>query len=256
MPVAVSKLSTRTDFLATESPRVVVHRAAPARTKPAETPLLLRILTASVSAHLLLVGFLGAGLPKPTMRPKRPAAPPPTKADLIENVKLQEEPPPEPPKTVDRKNVLPTPDLPVAADIDLPPLSKIEPIAAVPASVPVAFGLEVKGRVRLVAGVSQASGSVGGRALTEPVAIDGDSAREKNLVLAPLAYPAEGLLHHQQGTVLLEFHTSVTGGIADVKVRTSSGFAALDRAAEENLAEGRWLGAAGNYLKEYEFKLN
>ncbi len=256
MPVAISKFTTRTDFLPAERARVIVKHPVLSQAKAAETPVLLRILTASVAAHLLLVGFLGAGLPKPLIRPKRVIATPPTRADLIENVKLQETPAPEPPKVTDRKDVLPAPELPAAANIDLPPISQVEPIAAVPASVPVAFGLEVKGRVRLVADASEASGSVGGRALTEPVAIDGNSSQEKNLVLAPVAYPAEALLHHQQGTVILEFRTSVTGGIAEVKVRSGSGFAALDRAARENLAEGRWLGAAGYYLKEYEFKLN
>jgi protein TonB len=199
---------------------------------------------------------LGSGLPKAQVRPPRPAVPPPTAAKLIDDVKLQEELPPEQPKTVAPQEVLPAPDLPAAAQIDLPPISQVEPISAVPASVPVAFGLEVKGRVRLVADAAHASGAVGGRALKEPVAIDGNSSQEKNLLLPGIVYPPEALVRRRQGTVLLEFRTSATGEIYEVKVRTGSGFPAIDRAALNNLAQGRWLGAAGYYLKAYEFKLN
>jgi periplasmic protein TonB len=226
------------------------------KAKVTESPLLLRILTTSLLVHLLLIGGVGSGLPKAVERPKRAAVPPITEAKLIEDVKLQEELPPEPPKPIDQSQVQAAPDLPAAAKIDLPPVSQVEPISAVPASVPVAFGIEVKGRVRLVRDASQASGAVGGRALQEPLAIDGNSSQEKNLVLSKLVYPREALLRRQQGTVILEFHTSATGGIYDVKVRTGSGYPAIDLAASNNLAAGRWLGAAGYYLKAYEFTLN
>jgi TonB family protein len=122
--------------------------------------------------------------------------------------------------------------------------------------VPVAFGLAVQGKVRLVSDASLASGSVGGRALNEPVAIDGNSAAEKNLLIPDLTYPREALALKQQGTVLLEFHTSATGQIFGVRVRQGSGFDSIDEAALENLNQGRWLGRAGYYLKAYEFKLN
>lgn len=221
-----------------------------------ETPLFLRILTTTLVVHLLLVGFLGSGLPKPQVRPKRTAVPP-TVATLIEDVKLQEEPPPEElKKPVDQSQALPAPELPAASKIDLPPISQVETISAVPASVPVAFGIEAKGRVHLVGEASRASGGVGGRALQDPVTIDGNSSQAKNLLLPQVSYPPAALVQHLQGTVLLEFRTTETGDIIDVKVRTSSGHPLLDRAALNNLAQGRWRGTAGYFLKTYEFQLN
>jgi TonB family protein len=256
MSTAVSEQVTDAGFLS-EAPRILTARSVPPQTQTTESPLLVRILTASIVVHLLLIGILGSGIPKPLTRPTRPASPPPTEAKLIEDVKLQEEEPlPAQPKPIDQSQVLPAPELPAAAQIDLPPISQVEPISAVPASVPVAFGLEVKGRVRIVTDAAQASGSIGGRALKDPVAIDGDSSQEKNLLLPPVVYPPEGLVRRQQGTVVLEFRTSVQGEIYDVKVHSGSGHPAIDRAALANLAQGKWLGAAGYYLKAYEFKLN
>jgi len=256
MPVAISELSPRTDFIS-EDVRVESARSAPPYPPTKEESLLLKILTTSVVVHFLLVGVLGSGIPKPAVRPARAAVPPPTVAKVIEDVKLQEEvPPPEPAKPIEQDHVAPAPEIPAAAAVDLPPLSQVEAISAVPSSVPVAFGIEVKGRVRLVADAAQASGAIGGRPLREPVAIDGDSAQEKNLLLPDVTYPPEALVKHQQGTVLLEFRTSVTGEIYAAKVRQSSGYPAIDRAALKNLGQGRWKGAAGYYLKTYEFKLN
>jgi len=256
MPTAFSELATRPDFIS-EDTRVASARSTPPHPQTREESLLLKILTTSVVVHFLLVGVLGSGIPKAAVRPARTAVPPPTIAKVIEDIKLQEEEvPPEQPKPIDQDHVLPAPELPAAAKIDLPPISQVEPISAVPASIPVAFGLEVKGRVRLVSDASQASGSIGGRALRDPIAIDGDSSQEKNLLLPEVTYPPEALVKHQQGTVLLEFRTSATGEIFDAKVRQSSGYPAIDRAALKNLGQGRWKGTAGYYLKTYEFKLN
>jgi TonB family protein len=258
MPTAVSELelASRPDVISVDG-RATSARPTASLSSPTEESLLLKILTTSVVVHLLLVGFLGSGIPRPLARAPRPAAAPVTSAKLIEEVKLQEEEvPPEPPKPVDQDRVVPAPELPAAAQIDLPPINQVEPISAVPASVPVAFGLEVKGRVRLVSDASQAAGALGGRALQEPVAIDGDSSQEKNLLLPEVAYPPEALVRRQQGSVILEFRTSATGEISAVKVRQSSGYPAIDRAALKNLGQGRWKGSAGYYLKTYEFKLN
>ena len=255
MPAVASKLATQPNFFLARVPRVGPARSSQIETMKNPSPLLLRILTTSVVVHLLLVGFLGAGLPKSIVRTKR-AVVPPVAATLIEDVKLQEEPPPESVKPIDPSQVPPTPELPAASTIDLPPISQVETISAVPASVPVAFGIEVKGRVRLVSDAAHASGSVGGRALTEPVAIDGNSSQEKNLRLPVLTYPADALARQQQGTVVLEFHASVTGEIHEAKVRTGSGYPSIDRAALNNLVKGRWVGTPGYFLKTYEFKLN
>ncbi len=234
-----------------------MHPQSPSYQRTPKESLLLKILTTSLVAHFLLVGILGSGIPKPVVRPVRTAVPPPTAAKLIEDVKLQDEvPPPDQPKPVEKDNLAPAPNLPAAAQIDLPTISQVEPISAVPASVPVAFGLEVKGRVRLVSDASQASGSIGGRGLREPIAIDGDSTQEKNLLLPEVAYPPEALLRRQQGTVVLEFRTSATGEIYEAKIRHGSGHPAIDRAALKNLGQGRWTGTAGYYLKTYEFKLS
>ena len=257
MPIAVSKPVVRPIFNVIRVPRVAIKRSPPPPQAPVKpTPLALRVLTTSLLAHLLLVGILGSGLPKAQVRPKRPALPP-TKAELVEDVKLQEEPPPpDRPKPLEQDPALPAPELPAAAQIDLPPLSQVEPISAVPASVPVAFGIAVKGKVRLVSDASQASGAVGGRALKDAVSIDGNSSQAKNLLLPIVTYPPDAVARQQQGTVVLEFHTSTTGEIYDVKIRTGSGYQILDRAAVNNLAKGRWVGAPGYFLKTYEFKLN
>ena len=254
MPLVISNPIARSDFLAVPSSSIDLSRYLPSPT--ASRSLLLRILTTTLVVHLLLVGFLGAGLPKAQVRPKRTAVPP-TVATLLEDVKLQEAPPPEElTKPVDQSQVLPSPELPAASTVDLPPLGEVQSISAVPASVPVAFGLEVTGRVRLVKDAAHASGSVGGRVLTQPVAIDGNSSQEKNLHLPALSYPVDALARQQQGTVVLEFHTSATGEIYEVKVVTGSGFPSIDKAALNNLARGRWAGAPGYFLKTYQFKLN
>lgn len=257
MPAAVSELIARSTFAPAERPaNLSLDRpwSAPAA---ADAPLLSRILTTSLVLHLLLVGILGVGLPPVRTRARRPAVPPPTKAELIDRVTLQEEVlPPEPVQTTVPSLPVLAPEPPAAAAIDLPSLSQVEPISAVPASVPVAFGLDVKGHVRLVSDAAHASGAVGGRALKQPVSIDGNAAEEKNLLLPEVAYPPGALSRRQQGTVVLEFRTSERGEISDVKVRTSSGFSALDRAALDNLVRGRWTGAAGYYLKAYDFRLN
>jgi protein TonB len=172
---------------------------------------------------------------------------------VVENVQMvPETPPPEPLPRVDEST--PSPDDPgPAADLDLPPLPQVQPIAAVPSSVPVAFGLGVKGAVRLVSDAANASGAVGGRRNAEPVALDFEA--EHNLLLPPIAYPPRAKRQRITGTALIEFRTSPTGEISGVRVRESSGHAILDQAAQENLQAGRWTGPPGYFVKAYEFTL-
>lgn len=218
--------------------------------------LLLPILTASVATHLLLIAFLGAGVPPPPAHFVRAPLPPPPAA-IIEEIKLEPEPPPPPQEPPKQDLALPTPDAPEpAAPLDLPPLPPVQAIAAVPSSVAVAFGIEVKGPVRLVNDASQASGAVGGRRRpAEPVLLD-DGAARRNLLLPSVVYPLDARRRRVTGTVVIEFHTSPTGDIYDARVRESSKSESLDRAALENLRQGRWTGEPGYYVKAYEFSLH
>jgi protein TonB len=220
-----------------------------------EPSLLLSILISSVALHLLFVGVFGAGIPQlPRPRAKQ-FVPPPSEVKLIEEVKL--EPEPVQPKELLTQQDEALPQEEAAAMIDLPPVSPVEPISAVPISVPVAFGIQVKGPVRLVDDPARASGTIGGRSKpTAPVSLDGGGYQEKNLLLPHLIYPPEAIQRQQTGAAQVEFHTTETGDIYDVTVRESSGFPALDRAAVNNLKHGRWVGAAGYYIKRFEFKLN
>jgi TonB family protein len=56
--------------------------------------------------------------------------------------------------------------------------------------------------------------------------------------------------------VELQFRTTPTGEIYDIKVHNSSGFAELDDAALDNLQHGRWSGEAGYFVKNIVFVLN
>jgi protein TonB len=239
-------------------------QAVPARsTGPANSPsipsvqsydnesFLLPIFTTSICVHLLVVGFIGARLPEAT--PQARPQPPPPVTRLIEDVKLvSEKTPPPPPAKLDK---LPPPPLPASAPrIDLLPLPRIAAVAAVPASVPVAFALSVSGPVRLVGDFSQASGGAVS-APSGPQEIN-DTHFGRNLLIPTVVYPPEALLHHVTGEVQVEFHTSTTGDIYDAKVRRGSGSETLDWAALENIRHGRWTGEAGYFTKTYEFILN
>ena len=216
------------------------------------TSWVLQIAVASVTLHLLAVAWSGAGVPAPRAMRATPTAVAPTTA-TIQEVQLTPETLPEP-VTPSVSELTPTPDAPPpATDLALPPLPALVPISAVPSSVPVAFGLQVNGPVRLVSQASDASGAVGGRRLAEPVTLD--LAGEQNLVLPQLSYPARAKRLHLTGTAVLEFNTTAAGDITDVRVRVSSGHAVLDDAAKQNLAAGRWKGRPGYYLKAFEFTL-
>lgn len=213
--------------------------------------LFLPLFTASIAAHLILVSWFGGGVPQPAVRRVREALPP-TPAAIIEEVQLQAEPSPQTPPPVNESE--PTPDAPSpAAELDLPPLPQLQAIAAVPSSVAVAFGIEVKGLVRLVADAANASGAVGARRSAEPVALDLQA--QHDLLLPAITYPAKAKRQRLAGSVLIEFRTNATGEISDVRVREGSGHEILDRAALENLRAGRWKGRPGFYVKAYEFTL-
>jgi protein TonB len=223
---------------------------------PSEPSVIWSILTTSAALHLLLVGFLGSGVPKPAPVRSRLAVPPPSAVEVVQDVKVEPEPEltPPPPAKIEDQPLQAEP--PAAANLDLPSLAQVEPIAAVSSSVPVAFGIEVKGPVRLVSDASRASGRIGGRGGPVPISLDDDALNGKELLLPPIVYPAAAQARRQAGTVLIEFHTSPTGEIFEAKLYESSGYPALDRAALENLKQGRWAGVAGYYLKAYLFKLN
>ncbi len=170
-----------------------------------------------------------------------------TTTAIIEQVKL-DVPPPAVEKTLIPPSSLPP--SPTDAPVPAPP-----PIVAVASSVQVAFAIPIEGPVRLVSDAASASsGRVGQRALAEPIALDADQRRQ--LVLPPISYPTFAKRRHLTGTVVVEFKTSLTGEIFDARVNQSSGSEPLDRAALENLRQGRWSGAPGFYAKAYEFNLN
>ena len=215
--------------------------------------LLLPIITASVAAHLVAVALIGGRLPELPMSGVRKIAHEPVPA-IIEEIQI-EPAPIEPVALTPTAEPLPSPDAPPsAAQIAPPVLPEIQPVAAVPATVPVAFGIQVKGPVKVVSDPTHASGAAGGgRRPTEPVSVDTAGAR--NLLLPEITYPVSAKRNRQTGTVLVEFRTSATGDIGDVRVRQSSGHPTLDRAALENLKRGRWAGAPGFFVKAYEFSL-
>jgi TonB family protein len=124
------------------------------------------------------------------------------------------------------------------------------PIAAVPASVKVDFGIQAVGPVQLVATAGEASGA--GLAATAALPRE---AVGRSLLTPVLDYPAAALLRRLTGRVVVEFHTTARGDIIDVRVRTSSGSEILDQAALENIRLGRWVGEAGYFTKTYDFLL-
>ena len=222
-----------------------------------QSSILLPILTASILLHLVLTGVFGAhGISPAPVRAKTPIAAV-SEVKLIEDIRLEPEPVDEQPASREQEEVLSTPAIPTAANVDLPPLAKVEPIAAVSTSVPVAFGIAVKGPVRLVSDAALASGAVSGRrAVPMPVSLDGSANEEKFLLLPLMEYPSDAIQRQQSGTVIVEFHTTPTGEICEINVRQSSGYALLDKAAVHNLKRGRWSGPAGFYSKTFEFRLN
>lgn len=221
------------------------------RASIAEPGIVLPIATASIAAHLILIAWFGAGIPVPPARIVREAAPAAIPLP-IEEIKLVAEIPP--PDLLREQEPSPAPDAPApAAPLDLPPLPQLQAIAAVPSSVAVAFGVEAKGPVRLVSDAAHASGAVRGRRAAEPIALD--LAGEQNLLLPPISYPVRAKRQRLTGTALVEFRTSATGEIADVRIRQTSGHAILDQAAQDNLKAGRWKGQPGLYMKAYEFAL-
>jgi len=203
--------------------------------------LLSTILTTSICLHLLIIGYLGFGVPVETPRPHivRTAPPPPP---IVENIQL--EAPPPPPKAAPealRDQPPPAPDLPAPAMA----------VAAVPANVAVAFAIKVAGPVRLVADASDASGA----AAAAPLPALPREVVGRNLLTDQLVYPPAALAKHLTGRVVVEFHTTATGDVVDVRIRSSSGSDLLDRAALENLRLGRWVGEAGYFTKTYDFVL-
>lgn len=251
-PVAHPEIAARTSL---KKPAKRVRTVFRPRRFPetlTESSLLLPIITSSFALHLILVGFFGAGVPKPAIIPVRTALPPPPSAvRLIEEVKLE-------PETVQLKDLTTPPeDLLPADSTDVPGIARVEPITAVPVSVPVSFGVKVNGPVRLVDDAALASGAIGGRpTLAAPISLDGENGQEKSLLLPTLPYPAEALQSHEAGIVEIEFHANATGDVHGVKIHTSSGLATLDNAALGNVRRGRWIGAAGFYVKRFEFRLN
>jgi protein TonB len=237
-------------------------RAAP-RARP-DTPsasaageLLGTILVTSACVHLLAAGLTGFGIRPDPVRHHKPDTT--SIASVVQEVQL--EPPPPPPPA---KDATPPPlddpaslAAPAAANIDLPPLPPTVEITAVPATVPVAFAIPVKGPVRLVKDAAHASGAVGGRPSgTGPISVDAGAEHARFLLLPQLKYPQAALQRHMTGTVKIEFRTSPTGDIYDLKIQAGSGFIELDNAALQNMRRGRWTGEAGFFVKSFNFVLN
>jgi TonB family protein len=221
------------------------HRRFPSIIRPEEAThgpgkLLSTILTTSICLHLLLVGYLGFGVPAELPRLRVVHAPPPPPA-IIENIQLEAPPPPKAAREILK-------DQPQPKDQDLP--APTAAIAAVPSSVSVAFAIRVVGPVRLVSDTGEASGASLAATAAAPEEASGHS-----LLTPMLNYPPEALLRRLTGRVVVEFHTTARGDIVDARVRAGSGYDVLDRAALENLSLSRWVGEAGYFTKTYEFVL-
>ena len=221
---------------------------------PESATFFVGLVTSSLTLHLLLVGFLGFGVPQEPLRLPRKASVPATR--VTEDVKLEPAPIDEPvlqPRIESVVDSISTPAAP--ANIDLPTIPQLQPIAAVAEAVPVAFALPVKGPVRVVSNAAAADGAVGGARQSGPVSVDANGFTGRNLLLPPISYPSEAARSRLSGQVEIEFHTSPTGDIYDVRIRQSSGSPILDRAALQNLRSGRWVGEAGYFVKAYSFVL-
>jgi protein TonB len=200
-----------------------------------------------------VAGISGFGInPDPVRHIK--AEPPPTK--ILEDVKLEPLPP-------TPKDEAPPPEAPpvsgpaLAANIDLPPLPEVTEVSAVAANVVVAFALPVTGPVRIVKDARFASGAVGGsRTSNGPISVNTGEAYARFLLLPILNYPTVALQRRISGSVEIEFKTTPTGEIYDIKVRSSSGHNELDNAALQNMHRGRWSGEAGYFVKNFVFVLN
>ncbi len=236
---------------------ISVVASSPAPPVEAELPrgLFPALAVTTATLHLLAVGVLGFGLgedPAVRARPAEKIVPPTTlekPVDLtpapveelpVEDTPLLEELPPEL-------------SAPVVADLALPPVPELTPIAAVPPTVPVAFAIPVSGPVRLTDDPARATGAVGG--VAGPISLDADGQLARNLILPRLEYPLTALQRRITGSVDIEFRAAGSR-ITDARVRRSSGFTELDSAALLNLRRGRWLGAPGYYVKTFVFKLN
>jgi protein TonB len=207
--------------------------------------LLVAVLTTSACAHLLIVGYLGYGIPSdlPRLKPA-PAAPAPVK--VIEDVRLEALPPsPPPPKTL--REVLPEP--PATA----PEVEPVAAIAAVPATVRLDFAIQPTGPVLVVNSIGQAAARA--EPIPEaPVSLDSGNAKG-NLLSPPMIYPPEALRRRLSGTVTLEFMTNSKGDIYGARVRESSGHRILDQDALDKLRQSRWTGEAGHFTKLYDYTL-
>lgn len=219
-------------------PKVFTPTRAVEDQKPGR--LLSTVLTTSACLHLLLIGALGWGISKAPQRPKpiRAEVPPPT---IVENIQLEAPPPPEA-----KSEVLRQTDTPPASDLPAPAAT----IDAVPANAVVPFAIKVAGPVRLVADASAASEGAAPAAVVVPI-----EATAHSILTPEISYPPEARYRRFSGRVVVEFHTTATGDIVDVRVRASSGHDILDQAAIENLRLGRWIGEAGYFTKTYDFVL-
>ncbi len=212
------------------------------------------LFTTTACIHILAVGISGFGINPDPVR-HRTVEPPPTR--ILDEVKLE-------PLQPAPKDEAPPPDVPpplsgpaLSADIDLPPLPEVTEVSAVPANVVVAFALPVSGPVRIVKDAAHASGAVGGRRTSSgPISVNTGEAYARFLLLPTLTYPTVALQRRISGSVEVEFKTTPTGEIYDVKVRSSSGHAELDNAALQNMHRGRWTGEAGYFVKNFVFILN
>jgi TonB family protein len=241
MPTLIDNLSTPTaDGVAFATPETGGVSIPSARSAGNLGPLLAAILTTSICLHLLVVGYLGFGVPAEAHRPHvvRAAPPPPP---IIENVQIEAPPPPKAAPQVLR-------DVPPPEQDQLAPAAVV---AAVPADVAVAFAIKVAGPVRLVSDAAEATGI----SATPPLPALPREVVGRNLLTSQVAYPPAALVRHLTGRVVIEFHTSPTGDITDARVRVSSGSELLDQAALENLRQGRWVGDAGYFTKTYDFVL-
>ena len=77
-------------------------------------------------------------------------------------------------------------------------------------------------------------------AVRVPAVIPGGDLSASMIDAVPPHYPYESRRLKEQGTVLLDVQLSMSGTVERVSVRTSSGFARLDKAALEAVRRWRW----------------
>jgi protein TonB len=157
----------------------------------------------------------------------------PSRLTVVAMKELDVTPPPPPPKSLEK---------PVA----VPPLAFVpKPMIQLPSPGPIQVALDVPPPVapvvaapRIVAPAGPSAPAVAPPASSDPV--EGGDLSSQVLSARPPAYPIDARRRREQGTVKLLVLVGPDGRVSDIRLATSSGSDALDRAALGAVKRWRW----------------